>query len=59
EMDNTRAKIRLNYGWAFAYNLVGVTLAMTGLLTPTYCAIGMVFSNFVVIFNSLRSRGSA
>ncbi len=58
QMDNTRRKIKLNYGWAFAYNLVGVSLAMAGLLTPIYCAVGMVFSNFVVIFNSLKAGPS-
>jgi P-type E1-E2 ATPase len=58
EMARTRRKIRQNYAWAFAYNLVGVSLAMVGLLTPIYCAVGMVFSNFVVIFNSLRGGRS-
>ena len=58
EMARTRRKIRQNYAWAFAYNLVGVSLAMVGLLTPIYCAVGMVFSNFVVIFNSLRGGKS-
>jgi Cu2+-exporting ATPase len=55
EMKSTYRRIKQNYAWAFAYNLVGVTLAASGLLTPIYCAIGMVFSNFAVIFNSLRS----
>ena len=54
EMKTAHRRIKLNYAWAFAYNLAGVSLAMAGLLTPTYCAVGMVFSNFVVIFNSLR-----
>ncbi len=48
-----RRKIRLNYGWAFLYNLIGMGLAGTGLLSPKYCAVGMVFSNLVVIFNSM------
>ena len=46
-------KIRLNYGWAFLYNVIGIFLAMIGWLSPKYCAVGMVFSNFVVIYNSL------
>jgi P-type Cu2+ transporter len=58
EMKIAHRRIKLNYGWAFAYNLAGVSLAMAGLLTPTYCAVGMVFSNFVVIFNSLRRSNS-
>ena len=48
-----RHKIRLNYGWAFLYNIVGMFLAGGGWLSPKYCAVGMVFSNLVVIFNSM------
>ena len=48
-----RKKIRLNYGWAFLYNSVGVILASMGWLSPKYCAVGMVFSNLVVIYNSI------
>jgi heavy metal translocating P-type ATPase len=48
-----RHKIRMNYGWAFLYNIVGMILAAMGWLSPTFCAIGMVFSSFVVIFNSM------
>lgn len=48
-----RRKIRLNYGWAFFYNVVGMGLAGVGWLSPKYCAVGMVFSNLVVIFNSM------
>ena len=48
-----RHKIRLNYGWAFLYNVLGMGLASVGWLSPKYCAVGMVFSNLVVVFNSL------
>ena len=48
-----RKKIRLNYGWAFLYNSVGVVLAAMGWLSPKYCAVGMVFSNLVVVYNSI------
>ncbi len=48
-----RRKIRQNYGWAFLYNTVGMFLAGVGWLSPKYCAVGMVFSNLVVIFNSM------
>jgi heavy metal translocating P-type ATPase len=48
-----RKKIVLNYAWAFLYNLVGVALACMGWLSPKYCAVGMVFSNVVVVYNSL------
>jgi len=56
-MQEIHKRIISNYIWAFAYNLVGVTLAIIGLLTPTFCAIGMVFSSFVIIYNSTRARG--
>lgn len=49
-----RHKIRLNYGWAFAYNITGMFLAGVGWLSPKYCAVGMVFSNLVVIWNSMH-----
>lgn len=48
-----RRKIFFNYGWAFLYNTVGIGLAAFGFLSPKFCAFGMVFSNFIVIFNSL------
>ncbi len=48
-----RRKIRMNYGWAFLYNITGMGLAGMGLISPIYCAVGMVFSNLVVIFNSM------
>jgi P-type E1-E2 ATPase len=52
-----RRKIRQNYGWAFLYNIIGMFLAGVGWLSPKYCAVGMVFSNFVVIFNSIYGMG--
>jgi heavy metal translocating P-type ATPase len=51
--NKVRRKIRQNYGWAFLYNIVGMFLAGAGWLSPKYCAVGMVFSNLVVIFNSM------
>ena len=48
-----RKKIALNYAWAFLYNVVGIALACMGWLSPKYCAVGMVFSNVVVVYNSL------
>ncbi len=49
-----RRRIAQNYLWSFLYNGIGVTLALTGFLSPTFCAFGMVFSNAVVISNSVR-----
>ena len=47
-----RKKIFFNYMWAFMYNIIGIFLASIGWLSPKYCAVGMVFSNLVVIYNS-------
>jgi cation transport ATPase len=30
--------IRLNMGWAFVYNLIGLPIAAAGLLTPFICS---------------------
>ncbi len=46
--------IRLNLFWAFAFNVVGITLAATGQLTPIFAAIAMVLSSVLVVGNSLR-----
>jgi P-type E1-E2 ATPase len=46
--------IAWNLGWAFAYNLVGVGLAMAGLLHPVIAAAAMVISSALVVGNSLR-----
>ena len=50
----TLRTIRLNLFWAFAFNLVGMTLAATGQLTPIFAAIAMVLSSLLVVGNSLR-----
>jgi len=47
-----RNKIIINYSWAFIYNLAGILLAITGILTPSYGALAMAFSNVFIIFNS-------
>ena len=51
-MKKVRLKIKANYNWAFGYNIIGLGLASFGLLSPKICAIGMVFSNLVVLINS-------
>jgi heavy metal translocating P-type ATPase len=46
--------IRQNLAWSFAYNLIGVGLAIAGWLTPIFAAAAMVLSSAVVVSNSLR-----
>jgi len=46
--------IRQNLGWAFAYNLVAIPLAMTGWVTPWMAGIGMSASSLLVVLNALR-----
>lgn len=50
----TMAVIRQNLGWAFCYNLVGIPLAMNGVLTPIYAAAAMALSSLCVVGNSIR-----
>jgi Cu2+-exporting ATPase len=50
----TMGVIRQNLGWAFIYNLIGIPLAMAGLLTPIYAAAAMSVSSLCVVLNSLR-----
>jgi len=50
----TMAIIRQNLAWAFLYNLVGIPLAMFGMLTPVYAAVAMTASSLLVSLNSLR-----
>ena len=46
--------VRQNLFWAFAYNVVGITLAITGVLNPIMAAVAMVLSSLSVIGNSRR-----
>ena len=46
--------VRQNLGWAVAYNLVAVPLAITGVLAPWLAALGMSASSLLVTFNALR-----
>jgi Cu2+-exporting ATPase len=46
--------IRQNLAWAFVYNIVGIPLAMSGMLTPIYSAVAMTASSLIVSLNSLR-----
>jgi heavy metal translocating P-type ATPase len=46
--------VRQNLFWAFAYNTVGISLAVAGVLTPIVAAGAMVLSSLSVIGNSRR-----
>jgi len=46
--------VRQNLFWAFVYNATGITLAVTGVLTPIMAAAAMVLSSLSVIANSRR-----
>jgi Cu2+-exporting ATPase len=50
----TMSIIRQNLAWAFLYNLIGIPLAVLGLLTPVYAALAMAVSSLLVSLNSLR-----
>jgi len=51
---STMKIIRQNLIWAFLYNVIGIPLAMSGLLTPVYAAAAMTASSLMVSLNSLR-----
>jgi heavy metal translocating P-type ATPase len=52
----TLTLVRQNLFWAFGYNLIGVGLAVAGLLHPIFAAAAMVLSSVSVILNALRAR---
>ena len=49
--------IRRNMLWAFAYNIVGIGIAIAGWLNPIVAAVAMVGSSLFVISNSLVLSG--
>lgn len=51
--------VRQNLGWAFAYNLLAIPLAMLGIITPWMAGIGMSSSSLLVVLNALRLQGRA
>lgn len=49
----TVATIKQNLFWAIAYNIVAIPLAAMGFLTPIVAATCMIFSDIIVIGNSI------
>jgi P-type Cu2+ transporter len=52
----TLAVVRRNVAFSLVYNVIGVTLAMTGVLSPLIAAILMPLSSLTVVTSSLRAR---
>ena len=50
----TMRRVKENLGWAFFYNIIGVGLAMAGLMRPVWAALAMVTSSIFVTANAMR-----
>jgi heavy metal translocating P-type ATPase len=46
--------VKQNLFWAFIYNLIGIPLAMMGLLSPVFAAVAMSLSSICVLLNAKR-----
>ena len=46
--------VKQNLAWAFAFNLVGITLACCAKLNPVVAALAMTLSSLIVLANSWR-----
>ena len=52
----TLNNIKLNFLWAFSYNMILIPVAALGLLDPTLAGIGMAFSSLMVVLNALSLK---
>jgi len=50
----TTRVVRQNLFWAFFYNVVGITPALGGVLTPIFAAAAMLLSSTSAVANSIR-----
>ena len=48
-----RQTIRINFFWAVIYNIVGVGLALAGLLHPFFAILAMMLSSALVTIHAL------
>lgn len=48
--------VNQNLFWAFFYNVIGITLAVMGLLSPFFAAIAMILSSLIVVVNARRLK---
>lgn len=46
--------LRQNLFWAFFYNILGIILAIAGLLSPLFAAAAMMLSSLIVLWNASR-----
>jgi len=51
---HTMRIVKENLGWAFIYNIIGVGLAMAGLMKPVWAALAMVMSSIFVTANAMK-----
>jgi Cu2+-exporting ATPase/Cu+-exporting ATPase len=49
-----RWKVHQNFFWAFAYNIIGIYLAVNGTINPLFAVVAMILSSLIVIGNSMR-----
>jgi P-type Cu+ transporter len=52
----TLKNIKLNFLWAFSYNIILIPVAAFGFLDPTLAGIGMAFSSIMVVLNALSLK---